>query len=237
MAESLSSGVDELNLNEGNGGERYCEEQTVKCRMMSRFMAFGCDRLQKMKKLKEHVLAAADSKTNTTLYKEAETRIAKYYDEDLYFYIPFDDEIGMDMLKNEQSLCALIDTMRWLFSRDEKAELALLLYRNSNFVTLYFAMHEARCLEVLFYLMDIDPDQYNLAEIANGIDWDVWLKSYPPYLKPFLENATSVGFGISCTNKEDYKKLREHLAAFYELNIDIIGQNPWHLGKLFASEG
>lgn len=113
--------------------------------------------------------------------------------------------------------------MRWLFFRDEKVELVLLLYRNFNFVIFYFAMYEVRCLEVLFYLMDIDFDQYNLAEIVNGIDWDVWLKSYLFYLKFFLENVTFVGFGISCINKEDYKKLREYLVAFYELNIDIIG--------------
>lgn len=225
MAEALSLGVEELRIN---------REQTVKSKMMNRLIAFGCDRLQKMKKLEEYVLADADSKTSTKLYEESEARITKYGDEDLYFYIPFDDEIGMDMLKNEQSLCALIDTIRWLFTRDEKAELTLLLYRSSKFVTLYFAMHEAGCLEVLFYLMDIDPDQYDLAEIANGIDWDVWLTSYPLYLKPFLENATSVGFGISCINKEDYKRLREHLAVLYKLNIDIIGQNPWHLGKLFC---
>lgn len=101
MVELLFSGVDELNFNEGNGGERYCEEQTVKCRMMSGFMVFGCDRLQKMKKFKEYVLVVVDFKINIIFYKEVETRIVKYYDEDLYFYILFDDEIGMDMLKNE----------------------------------------------------------------------------------------------------------------------------------------
>ena len=233
MAESLSSGVEELNLDDW---ETYCEEKSKKHEIVRRLGSFFHDRTKKMEKLKEYVLASETSKTSTRLYEESRKRVTKYPDEDLYFYIPADDTIGMDMLKNEQCLCALIDTIRWLFWRDEQAELELLLYRSSNFVTLYFAMHEARCLDVLFHLMGIDSDRYCLAGMANGLDWDVWLRSYPLHMEPFLKEASCVGFGISCANKEDYIHFREHLALTHELNVDIKEQNPWHLGKLFTCD-
>ena len=231
MAESLSSGIEELNLN--NDWETYCREQSTRNDMIRRFGTFGFKRMWKMKKLEAYILAS--EKTNTTLHKEVDERIAKYPDKDPYFYLPYDDEIGMDMLKSEKSLRAFIETLQWLVCRNEKLELMLLLYRNSNFLTLYFAMHEAGCLDVLFHLMQIDPDRYCLPTMANGIDWDVWLRTYPLCVKSSLEEATTVGFHISSTNKEQYAQLREDLAIKYQLNIDIKEQNPWHLGKLFDS--
>ena len=179
-----------------------------------------------MKKLEDYVLAAR--KEVTVLHAEVCERINKYPDEDPYFYLPQDDKQAREMLSTEKCMCAYVETLQWLHEENEDAELMLLLYRGSHFLSLYFATHEGGFLDVLFHLMKIDDDQYNISEIANGIDWDVWLKAYPTTMENTLQQVTAVGFCINPANMSRYEELQMGLIDKYELNIDLTGQNPWH---------
>ena len=173
--------------------------------------------------------ANAPNRKNTLLYREVQTRLSKYPDEEKSYYLPQTDEGMCEALMSGKSFLVYLETLRWLMVNNETDEMCLRLYRGLHYLTLYYKMRENRYLDVLKYMMQIQDDKF-----LSGDAFD-WLQFMPEKLKVKLKNVETIGCLTSEINEQAYANLRTELLDKHPLDVSQQKQDPWALKRLIDS--
>ena len=173
--------------------------------------------------------ANAPNRKNTLLYREVQTRLSKYPDEEESYYLPQTDEDMCEALISGKSFLVYLETLRWLMVNNETDEMCLLLYRGLHYVTLNYKMRENGYLDVLKYMMQIQDDIL-VDEFLSGDAFD-WLRFMPEKLKVKLKNVETIGCLTSKINEQAYANLRTELLDKHPLDVSQRKQDPWALKR------